>query len=536
MTKYVFITGGVVSSLGKGIISASLGRLLKNRGLKVTVQKFDPYINVDPGTMNPYQHGEVFVTDDGAETDLDLGHYERFIDNNLNKYSNVTTGKIYSEVIHRERKGEYLGATVQVIPHITNMIKEKITRAAKTTDSDVIITEIGGTVGDIESLPFLEAIRQMKLDVGSENVVYIHTTLIPYLRSAQEMKTKPTQHSVKELRSVGIQPNILVVRTEQPITVEMKNKISLFCDVDPKAVIESRDVPVIYSVPLMLQKQGMDQIVCDYLHLNTPKSDMSEWEHLNDRISHLKYKVKIALIGKYVELKDAYISVYEALKHAGYSINSQVEIKSIQSEDINNDNVAKIIGNVDGIIVPGGFGGRGIEGMLSAIQYARENDIPYLGVCYGLQMAAIEFARNVVGLKGANTTEVDPGTKYPVISLMPSQNDVDEMGGTLRLGAYPCKLKPNTIAYNAYNGQSEIRERHRHRFEFNNKYREDFISKGMVFSGTSPDDRLVEIMEYPKNKFFVGTQYHPEFLSRPQRPEGLYKAFISAAFENSKNK
>ena len=413
MTKYVFVTGGVVSSLGKGIVSASLGRLLKNRGLKVTVQKFDPYINVDPGTMNPFQHGEVFVTNDGAETDLDLGHYERFIDNNLNKYSNVTTGKIYSEVLRRERKGEYLGATVQVIPHITNMIKEKIMRAAKTTDSDVIITEIGGTVGDIESLPFLEAIRQMKIEVGEENVVYIHTTLVPYLKAAQEMKTKPTQHSVKELRSVGIQPNILVLRTEKPITDEMRSKIALFCDVDPKAVIESRDVPSIYSIPLMLQKQGMDQIVCDYLHLDTPVADMQEWEELNERIANLKHVVKIALIGKYVELKDAYISVYEALKHAGYALNANVEIKPIQSEDLTNDNVAEMVGDVDGIIVPGGFGGRGVEGMLSAIRYARESDIPYFGVCYGLQMAAIEFGRDVAGLKGANTTEVDPGTPYP---------------------------------------------------------------------------------------------------------------------------
>ena len=536
MTKYVFVTGGVVSSLGKGIISASLGRLLKNRGLKVTIQKFDPYINVDPGTMNPYQHGEVFVTDDGAETDLDLGHYERFIDNNLNKYSNVTTGKIYSEVLHRERKGEYLGATVQVIPHITNMIKEKIMRAAKTTDSDVIITEIGGTVGDIESLPFLEAIRQMKIEVGEENVVYIHTTLVPYLRAAQEMKTKPTQHSVKELRSVGIQPNILVLRTEKPITDEMRSKIALFCDVDPKAVIESRDVPTIYSVPLMLQDQGMDQIVCDYLHLDTPAADMSEWAALNERIANLKHTVKIALIGKYVELKDAYLSVYEALKHAGYALDADVEVKPIQSEDITDENVAEMIGDVDGIIVPGGFGGRGIEGMLSAIRYARENDIPYFGVCYGLQMAAIEFGRDVAGLQGANTTEVDPGTPYPVIDLMASQNDVEEMGGTLRLGAYPCKLKPGTVAARAYDNKPEISERHRHRFEFNNKYRELFESKGMVFSGTSPDDRLVEVLELPDKKFFVGTQYHPEFLSRPQRPEGLYKAFVTAAFKEAQAK
>ncbi len=536
MTKYVFVTGGVVSSLGKGIVSASLGRLLKNRGLKVTVQKFDPYINVDPGTMNPFQHGEVFVTNDGAETDLDLGHYERFIDNNLNKYSNVTTGKIYSEVLRRERKGEYLGATVQVIPHITNMIKEKIMRAAKTTDSDVIITEIGGTVGDIESLPFLEAIRQMKIEVGEENVVYIHTTLVPYLKAAQEMKTKPTQHSVKELRSVGIQPNILVLRTEKPITDEMRSKIALFCDVDPKAVIESRDVPSIYSIPLMLQKQGMDQIVCDYLHLDTPVADMQEWEELNERIANLKHVVKIALIGKYVELKDAYISVYEALKHAGYALNANVEIKPIQSEDLTNDNVAEMVGDVDGIIVPGGFGGRGVEGMLSAIRYARESDIPYFGVCYGLQMAAIEFGRDVAGLKGANTTEVDPGTPYPVIDLMASQNDVEEIGGTLRLGAYPCKLKPGTVAAHAYGDKPEISERHRHRFEFNNKYRELFESKGMVFSGTSPDNHLVEVLELPDKKFFVGTQYHPEFLSRPQRPEGLYKAFVTAAFKEAQAK
>lgn len=529
MTKYIFVTGGVVSSLGKGIVAASLGRLLKNRGLKVTMQKFDPYINVDPGTMNPYQHGEVFVTNDGAETDLDLGHYERFVDNDLNRYSNVTTGKVYSEVIRRERRGDYNGATVQVIPHITDMIKDKIMRAANTTDSDVIITEVGGTVGDIESLPYLEALRQMKAEVGAENVVYIHTTLIPYLRAAGEMKTKPTQHSVKELRSIGIQPDILVVRSEQPITQEMRNKIASFCDVDPEAVIESLDVKTLYSIPLNLQKQNMDQIICDYLHLDTPKADMTEWQQLEHRVQHLTHKTKITLVGKYVELQDAYISVAEALKHAGYVFDSDIELVKVQAEDITDENVADYLGDTQGIIVPGGFGNRGLEGKIATIKYARENDIPFLGICLGMQMACVEFARDVLDYADADTTEVNPKTEHPIIDLMADQEGVENIGGTLRLGAYPCKLKPGSVAAAAYDNQSVIQERHRHRYEFNNKYRDEMAAKGFVFSGVSPDNRLVEIVELPEKKFFVASQYHPEFLSRPMRPEGLFKAFVKAA-------
>ncbi|GEL13127.1 CTP synthetase [Lapidilactobacillus concavus DSM 17758] len=529
MTKYIFVTGGVVSSLGKGIVAASLGRLLKNRGLKVTMQKFDPYLNVDPGTMNPYQHGEVFVTNDGAETDLDLGHYERFVDNDLNRYSNVTTGKIYSEVIKRERRGDYNGATVQVIPHITDMIKDKIMRAANTTDSDVIITEVGGTVGDIESLPYLEALRQMKAEVGAENVVYIHTTLVPYLRAAGEMKTKPTQHSVKELRSVGIQPNILVVRTEKPISQEMRNKIASFCDVDPEAVIESLDVQTLYSIPLNLQKQNMDQIVCDYLHLNTPKADMAQWQTLEQRVQHLDHKTKITLVGKYVELQDAYISVSEALKHAGYLFDSDIDLVKVQAEDLTNENAAEILGDTQGILVPGGFGNRGLEGKIAAIKYARENDIPFLGICLGMQMACVEFARDVLGYEDANTTEVDSNTKHNIIDLMADQENVENIGGTLRLGLYPCKLKPGSVAAAAYDNQSVIQERHRHRYEFNNKFRDEMAAHGFVFSGVSPDNRLVEIIELPTQKFFVAAQYHPEFLSRPMRPEGLFKAFIKAA-------
>ncbi|MCJ0555605.1 CTP synthase [Enterococcus cecorum] len=519
MTKYIFVTGGVVSSIGKGIVAASLGRLLKNRGLKVTIQKFDPYINVDPGTMSPYQHGEVFVTDDGAETDLDLGHYERFIDINLNKYSNVTTGKIYSEVLRKERKGEYLGATVQVIPHITNEIKEKIMRAASLTDSDVIITEVGGTVGDIESLPFLEALRQMKADVGSDNVMYIHTTLIPYLKAAGEMKTKPTQHSVKELRGLGIQPNILVVRTEQPISQGTKNKLAQFCDVAPEAVIESRDVETLYSIPLNLQKQGMDQIVCDHLKLDVPAADMTEWKELENRVLNLKKTVRIALVGKYVELPDAYISVVESLKHSGFAFDADVDLKWVKSHELTRENVADYLSDVDGILVPGGFGDRGVEGKIEAIRYARENDIPFLGICLGMQMACVEFARNVVGLEDAHTAENHPGIKNNIIDLMADQENVENLGGTLRLGLYPCKLKKGTKTAAAYDNQEVVQERHRHRYEFNNKYREMFEAHGLVFSGVSPDNRLVEIVELPEKKFFVGCQFHPELISRPNRPQ-----------------
>lgn len=536
MTKYIFVTGGVVSSIGKGIVAASLGRLLKNRGLKVTIQKFDPYINVDPGTMSPYQHGEVFVTDDGAETDLDLGHYERFIDINLNKYSNVTTGKIYSEVLRKERKGEYLGATVQVIPHITNEIKEKIMRAAKMTDSDVIITEVGGTVGDIESLPFLEALRQMKADVGADNVMYIHTTLIPYLKAAGEMKTKPTQHSVKELRGLGIQPNILVVRTEQPVSQNVKNKLAQFCDVEPEAVIESPDVDTLYSIPLLLQKQRMDRIVCEHLKLETPEADMEEWKQLEEKVLNLKKKVRIALVGKYVELPDAYISVVEALKHSGFAFDADIELDWIKAQDLTKENVAEYLKDADGILVPGGFGDRGVEGKIEAIRYARENDVPFLGICLGMQMACVEFARNVVGLEDAASAETTPETTNNIIDLMADQENIENLGGTLRLGLYPCKIKKGTKTAEAYDGADVVQERHRHRYEFNNKYRQLFEEKGLVFSGVSPDNRLVEIVELTEKKFFVGCQFHPELISRPNRPQKLIKGFVGAALSEREGK
>ena len=531
MTKYIFVTGGVVSSLGKGITASSLGRLLKNRGLKVTMQKFDPYINIDPGTMNPYQHGEVFVTDDGTEADLDLGHYERIVDVRTSKYSNVTTGKIYKEVLEKERRGDYHGATVQVIPHITDMIKQKIMRAGLTTDSDVVISEIGGTVGDIESTPFMEAIRQMRREVGEENVMYIHCTLVPYLHAAQEMKTKPTQHSVAELRSIGIQPNMLVLRAEMPIDQEHKDKISNFTDVPVDRIIESINAPSLFDLPLAFQKQGMDQKVCDFLHIKSPKdeADMEEWQRLDERVKNLKHTTKITLVGKYVELEDAYISVTDALKHAGYAYNSNVVINKVQAEDITEDNIADYMQGSDGLIVPGGFGSRGFEGMITAIKYARENDIPFLGVCLGMQMATIEFARDVLGYQDANTTEADPKTKHNVIDIMADKRDEENIGGTLRLGLYPATLKKGTKTAAAYDNQDVIQERHRHRYEFNNEFRDAFEKAGMTFAGVSPDNHLVEIIELTKNKFFIAAQYHPEFLSRPQRPEGLYKAFIGAA-------
>ena len=531
MTKYIFVTGGVVSSLGKGITASSLGRLLKNRGLKVTMQKFDPYINIDPGTMNPYQHGEVFVTDDGTEADLDLGHYERIVDVRTSKYSNVTTGKIYKEVLEKERRGDYHGATVQVIPHITDMIKQKIMRAGLTTDSDVVISEIGGTVGDIESTPFMEAIRQMRREVGEENVMYIHCTLVPYLHAAQEMKTKPTQHSVAELRSIGIQPNMLVLRAEMPIDQEHKDKISNFTDVPVDRIIESINAPSLFDLPLAFQKQGMDQKVCDFLHITSPKdeADMAEWQRLDERVKNLQHTTTITLVGKYVELEDAYISVTDALKHAGYAYNTDVKINKVQAEDVTEDNIADFMAGSDGLIVPGGFGSRGFEGMITAIKYARENDIPFLGVCLGMQMATVEFARDVLGYKDANTTEADPKTKHNVIDIMADKRDEENIGGTLRLGLYPATLKKGTKTAAAYDNQDVIQERHRHRYEFNNEYREAFEKAGMTFAGVSPDNHLVEIIELTKNKFFIAAQYHPEFLSRPQRPEGLYKAFIGAA-------
>lgn len=531
MTKYIFVTGGVVSSLGKGIVAASLGRLLKNRGLKLTIQKFDPYINVDPGTMSPYQHGEVFVTEDGAETDLDLGHYERFIDSNLTKYNNITTGKVYLSVLEKERRGDYLGATVQVIPHITNEIKEQVFRAGRESNSDVVITEIGGTVGDIESLPFLEAIRQIKSDVGIENVLYIHCTLIPYLHAAGEMKTKPTQHSVKELRSLGIQPNVIVVRTEYPVPQEMKDKIALFCDIEPHAVIEARDADTLYKVPLDLQEQHLDQIVCDHLKLDCQEAEMSEWKQLVHKVTNLTKKTRVALVGKYVSLQDAYLSVVEALNHAGYTFDTEVEVKWVDSEKVTHDNVAELLQDVNGIVVPGGFGDRGIDGKLVAIQYARENRVPFFGICLGMQLASVEFARNVVGLKDAHSSEFDQETPHPIIDLMPEQEDVQNIGGTLRLGVYPCKLKRGTKAFEAYQSE-DISERHRHRYEFNNDYRTQLEEAGLVFSGTSPEGDLVEIVELEDHPWYVASQFHAEFKSRPTNPHPLFEAFVAATLNH----
>lgn len=531
MTKYIFVTGGVVSSLGKGITASSIGRLLKNRGLKVTMQKFDPYINIDPGTMNPYQHGEVFVTDDGTEADLDLGHYERLVDVRTSKYSNVTTGKIYQEVLQRERRGDYHGGTVQVIPHVTNMIKEKVMRAAQMTDTDVVISEIGGTVGDMESTPFMEAIRQMRREVGSENVMYVHVTFVPYLRAAKELKSKPTQQSVSMLRSIGIQPNMLVLRSEMPVPQEMKDKISTFTDVPVDYIVESLDAPSLFDVPLSYQEQGVDQKVVDFLHIDSPKpvADMDEWRRMDERAKSLKYKTKITLVGKYVELEDAYISVTDALQHAGYLYNSKIEVEKIQAEDITEDNVAELLKDTQGLIVPGGFGTRGLEGMITSIKYAREHDIPFLGICLGMQMASVEFARNVLHLEDANSAEAEPNCKNNIIDLMADQRDQEKIGGTLRLGLYPAMLKAGSKTRECYDGQEVIQERHRHRYEFNNKYRADFEKAGMTFSGVSPDNHLVEIVEITDKKFFVAAQYHPEFLSRPNRPEGLFKGFIGAA-------
>ncbi|MDP5274664.1 CTP synthase [Chengkuizengella axinellae] len=528
MTKYIFVTGGVVSSLGKGITAASLGRLLKNRGLQVMIQKFDPYINVDPGTMSPYQHGEVFVTDDGAETDLDLGHYERFIDINLTQNSNVTTGKIYSSVITKERKGEYLGGTVQVIPHITNEIKERVFRAGRESGADVVITEIGGTVGDIESLPFLEAIRQIKSDIGRDNVMYIHVTLIPYLNAAGELKTKPTQHSVKELRSLGIQPHVIVCRTEQELSEDMRNKLALFCDIDPNAVIEARDADTLYEIPLMLLDQHMDDIVVNHLKLEAPSPDMTEWNHLLNKVKQLKHKTEIAIVGKYVALHDAYLSIVESLSHAGFEHQAEVNIRWVNAEEVNDENVQDLLSGVNGILVPGGFGDRGIEGKVSAIKYARENKVPFFGICLGMQVAVIEFARSVAGLQSANSSEINPDTPYPVIDLLPEQKDIEDLGGTMRLGSYPCKLGKDTLAYESY-GTDLISERHRHRYEFNNDYREMLENAGLKVSGTSPDGRLVEMIEIPDHPWFLASQFHPEFTSRPNRPQKMFTGFVKAA-------
>ena len=527
MTKYIFVTGGVVSSIGKGIVAASLGRLLKNRGLKVAIQKFDPYINVDPGTMSPYQHGEVFVTDDGTETDLDLGHYERFIDINLNQYSNVTTGKVYSEVLKKERRGDYLGATVQVIPHITNEIKDKIRRAGELTDADIVITEVGGTVGDIESLPFLEALRQMKADMGANNVLYIHTTLIPYLKAAGELKTKPTQHSVKELRSLGIQPNILVVRTEEELPSGIKDKLALFCDVKPNAVIESRDVETLYTIPLNLQAQGMDDLVLDHFGIQCPEADMTDWRALENKVLNLKGKVTVGLVGKYVSLPDAYLSIVEALKHAGYAHDTEIDIRWIDAEEVDDQNVADYLADVDGVLVPGGFGSRGLIGKIAAIRYAREHKLPFFGICLGMQLACIEFARNVVGIHDADTGEENPACQHKIIDLLPDQEAEGDLGGTLRLGLYPCRLVEGTLAHQLY-GQEVVQERHRHRYEFNNAYRERLAAAGLTFSGLSPDGRLVEIVEIKDHPFFIAAQFHPEFISRPNRPQAIFDGFVAA--------
>ncbi|MEN6567335.1 MAG: CTP synthase [Veillonellales bacterium] len=533
MAKYIFVTGGVVSSLGKGITAASLGRLLKSRGLKVTIQKFDPYINIDPGTMSPYQHGEVFVTDDGAETDLDLGHYERFIDINLSKSSNVTAGKIYLSVINKERKGDYLGSTVQVIPHITNEIKERVYRVGKEDNADIVITEIGGTVGDIESLPFLEAIRQVKKEVGRNGVLYIHVTLVPYISAAGELKTKPTQHSVKELRSIGIQPDIIVCRTEHEISQEMRDKMALFCDIDVTAVIQNLNADSIYQVPLMMQAEGLDRIALEKLGLQTRESDMTEWRKMVDKILCLSRTVTIAIVGKYVALQDAYMSVSESLRHAGIANDAAINIKWVNAEEIEAADVdlEEYFADVDGILVPGGFGDRGIEGKLNAIRYARENKVPYFGLCLGMQCAVIEYARNVCGLEGAHSTEFNPDTPYSVIDLMPDQVAVEEKGGTMRLGVYPCKVMAGTLTQKAYQDEL-IYERHRHRFEFSNVYREQLTAAGLVIGGTSPNGRLVEIVELKDHPWFVGTQFHPEFKSRPTNPHPLFRDFVKAALNN----
>lgn len=531
MTKYVFVTGGVVSGLGKGITAASLGRLLKARGLKVAAQKLDPYINVDPGTMSPYQHGEVYVTEDGAETDLDLGHYERFIDEDLNKYSNLTTGKVYWNVLNKERRGEYLGSTVQVIPHITNEIKDFIYRVGKKTNADVVITEIGGTIGDIESQPFIEAVRQISLEVGRENSLFIHVTLVPFLRGSDEHKSKPTQHSVKELQGMGINPDVIVLRCDEPLEEEIFRKIALFCNVKPDCVIENMTIPVLYEAPLMLEKQNFSSVVCRELGIDAPQPDLEEWKEMVRSIKERKHTVKIGLVGKYVKLHDAYLSVAEALRHAGYRFNAFVDIEWIDSESLDESNCKSVLSNVDGIIVPGGFGGRGIEGMIAAAKYARENKVPYLGICLGMQIAVIEYARNVALFKNANSGEFDKDCRYKVIDFMPGQSEERDKGGTLRLGSYPCLVAKGTKLYECYQAE-EIAERHRHRYEFNNDYRDALTACGLVLGGTSPDGRLVETVEIKDHPFFVGVQFHPEFKSRPNRPHPLFAGFVSAAHDN----
>ena len=535
-TKYIFITGGVVSGLGKGITAASLGRLLKSRGLKVTAQKLDPYLNVDPGTMNPVQHGEVFVTDDGAETDLDLGHYERFIDESLSQNSNLTSGRVYWKVISDERKGVYGGQTIQIIPHVTNEIKRYINRNAD-TGADVCLVEIGGTVGDIESQPFLEAIRQFAVEAGRENCLFIHVTLVPYLAASDELKSKPTQHSVKEMLSIGISPDIIVCRTEHPLTDDIRNKIALFCNVDKECVIENNNCDILYAVPMMLKEQHMDDVVIKKLGIECGEPNLEDWENMLYALRNPKQTVKIAMVGKYVELHDSYISVNEALKHGGIETRSAVDIDWIDSETLEGDdvNLDDILGNVDGILVPGGFGSRGIEGKINACQYARTHGIPYLGICLGMQIAIIEFARHVLGMNGANSAEINPDTPFPVIDILPEQKEVTDMGGTMRLGQYPCTLNPESKSYELF-GASMIYERQWRRYEVNNDYRNDLLSGGMIFAGTSPDNHIVEMVEIPKHPWFVACQFHPEFKSRPNKPHPLFRGFVTAASKHKNSK
>ena len=530
-TKYIFITGGVVSGLGKGITAASLGRLLKARGLKVAAQKLDPYINVDPGTMSPYQHGEVYVTDDGAETDLDLGHYERFIDENLNKYSNLTTGKVYWNVLNKERRGEYLGSTIQVIPHITNEIKDFVYRVGKQTSADIVITEIGGTIGDIESQPFIEAARQISLEVGRENSLFIHVTLVPFLSGSDEHKSKPTQHSVKELQGMGVSPDIIVLRCDEPLEESIFNKISMFCNVKPDCVFENMTLSNLYEVPIMLEKKNFSAVVCRELGITTPEPDLRDWMKMLDMIKGRNREVNIGLVGKYVQLHDAYLSVAESLRHAGYPLEAYVNISWIDSETLTEENYREILSPLDGILVPGGFGGRGIEGMILAAKYARENNVPYFGICLGMQIAAIEFTRNVAEIKDANSGEFDEICKNKVIDFMPGQSDNIDKGGTLRLGSYPCVIAPNTTMERCYK-TNLINERHRHRYEFNNNFRDILTEKGLTISGTSPDGRLVETVELSDRPFFVGVQFHPEFKSRPDKPHPLFLGFVAASLEN----
>ncbi|HVL65342.1 MAG TPA: CTP synthase [Actinomycetota bacterium] len=532
MAKHIFVTGGVVSSLGKGLTAASLGRILKTRGLRVMMQKLDPYINVDPGTMNPFQHGEVFVTEDGAECDLDLGHYERFIDENMRKASNVTTGAIYQSVIAKERRGDYLGDTVQVIPHITNAIKERILMLAEDSGADVVITEIGGTVGDIESLPFLEAIRQLKQELGRDDTCYVHVTLVPYMAAASELKTKPTQHSVSELRSIGIQPDVIVCRSDRPISTDLKRKISLLCDVRQEAIVSAIDAGNLYEIPLVLHDEGLDEFVVDHLRMtDVPSPDLGEWRNLVDRIEAADRVVRIGLIGKYVRLPDAYLSVVESLRHAGFAHGAEVEIEWIASDDLETDDLDERLGSLDGILVPGGFGVRGVEGKINAIRYARENGIAFFGICLGLQCAVVEFARNVAGLEGANSSEFDAKTEYPVVDILAGQ-DLAALGGTMRLGSYPCKVQDGTKAQAAYASQL-VFERHRHRYEVNPRFRRRLEDAGLVCSGESPDGTLVEIIELRDHPWFVAGQFHPEFKSRPDRPHPLFRDFIGASLQRT---